>query len=121
MKSAALASLVIAALLLPTSSFAADPLTLEVAGAERRHANNQIVLDIRLSENSRRLFAAWTGRHVGKIVQVLIDGHVVSAPRLLTEITGGVLEVVGPSGDDINTWLPQLTDGRSVLSVDSED
>jgi preprotein translocase subunit SecD len=122
MKSTAIASLVILALLSPTYSFAADPLTLEVASAQRGHdLNDQIVLDVRLSDNSRRLFASWTGRHVNKTVHVLIDGRVVSTPRLVGEITGGVLEVIGPSRDEINAWIGRLTDGRSVLSVESED
>jgi preprotein translocase subunit SecD len=115
-------SLAALALFLPTYCLAGDPLTLKVAEAERGFdRNDNPALNIRLTENGRHLFGWWTSRHVGKIVSILIDGRVVMAPVVQTPISGGVLQISGRSADEIDAWIPKLLDGRSVLSVDSED
>jgi hypothetical protein len=115
-------SLAILALSSSTCTFAGDLLTLKVDEAERgTDQTGKVTLNIRLSENGRHLFGWWTARHVRKIMSVSIDGRVVSAARLMSPLTGGVLGVVGPSADEIDTWIPKLLDGRSVLSVDSDD
>jgi preprotein translocase subunit SecD len=98
-----------------------DLLTLKVAESTRgsQALTHSPTLDVRLNDDSRQLFAQWTHRHVGEVIEFLIDGQVVMRPRLQTPITGGVLQIAGPASEKIDEIAPKLVDGSSVLVVDT--
>src|SRR5687767_2108259 len=82
---------VAAALALSTSSQAvADILPLEVEKATVTYSfPDQSALDLQLTPQGGEAFAGFTERHVGKTVDLVIDGKVMISPRLVEPITGG--------------------------------
>jgi preprotein translocase subunit SecD len=117
-----LALLALCALLSSNYCLAADALSLRVAEASRGVSpDGAATLNVRLSQDSGHLFGEWTSRHVGEKVDILIDGRVVLSPRVLDPITGGAMQLLGPSADEIDALIPKLLDGRSALSVETRD
>ncbi|MBC6450991.1 SecDF P1 head subdomain-containing protein [Actinokineospora xionganensis] len=53
------------------------------------------VLTIELPEDTAAIFAKWTGEHVGEQLAIVVDGEVVSAPKIMSAITGGTLQIAG--------------------------
>jgi preprotein translocase subunit SecD len=102
--------------------FAGDLLTLKVIAATQfiYPGHSEPMLDIRIDEDSSRLFAKWTSRHIGEKINCLIDGRAVSQPRLMEAITGGSLQIGGMSADEIKTLIPKLLEGRSVFAVEDQ-
>ena len=49
----------------------------------------------RLTDEGRQRFAAATGANVGRTFAILVDGVVVSAPRMIAPITGGEGQITG--------------------------
>jgi hypothetical protein len=76
---------------------------------------------LRLTDSGRPSFAAWTARHLGRKVRIMIDGGVISEPYLPGPIDGGSFLVIGPTAQEIDALIPRLLDGRSVVSVDIKD
>ena len=108
---------------LTTQCLAGDLLNLRVAEATRGiHQNAHTpVINVRLSENSAHLFGWWTSKHVRETCNIEIDGRVVTQVRVLGAITGGMLQVSGPSAEEMDDMIPKLLDGRSALSVETKD
>jgi preprotein translocase subunit SecD len=75
---------------------AAEILPLDVAKATVTYSfPNQSALDLQLTPAGGEAFAAFTQRHVGKTIDLVIDGKVVISPRLAEPITGGRITVSG--------------------------
>jgi preprotein translocase subunit SecD len=110
------------ALSLPSVCFAGDLLTLKVVSAAQfvYPGHSELMLTIRIDDDSSRLFAKWTARHVDEKINCLIDGKVVSEPRLFVPITGGSLQIGGLSADEIKTLTRRLINGRSVFAVEDQ-
>jgi preprotein translocase subunit SecD len=53
------------------------------------------VLNIELPDDTAAIFAKWTGENVGEELAIVVDGEVVSAPRIMSAITGGSLQISG--------------------------
>ncbi len=53
----------------------------------------QRTVDIVLEDPGRRLFAAYTERHVGESFALVLDGAVISAPVIRETITGGQMQI----------------------------
>ncbi len=51
--------------------------------------NGQPQISIQFTESGRKRFAQVTRENIGKRLAIVIDGHVYSAPRIMTEIAGG--------------------------------
>ena len=86
-----------AALALFTSGQAvADILPLDVEKATVTYGfPDQSALDLQLTPQGGEAFAAFTERHVGKTVDLVIDGKVMISPRLVEPIIGGRIVVSG--------------------------
>jgi preprotein translocase subunit SecD len=123
MRSCLFASIVIAAWCPPISCFAGDLINLKIAKAEKFHdpRNALPVINVRVSDSDSHLFADWTSRHVGAKLNVMIDGRVVSEPRLMSPITGGSLQVSGLPEDEIDALIPKLLSGRSTVAIDTPE
>jgi preprotein translocase subunit SecD len=121
-RSCFIASIAIAASCLPLSCFAGDLINLKIVKAEKGFDQRPVVvLNMRLSESDSRLFGEWTLRHVGAKVSIMIDGRVVSEPRLLSPITGGSLQVSGLAESEIDALIPKLLNGRSTVAIDTQE
>ncbi|HOX01396.1 MAG TPA: hypothetical protein P5555_02700 [Candidatus Paceibacterota bacterium] len=51
--------------------------------------NGQPQIGIQFTESGRKRFAQVTRENIGKRLAIVIDGQVYSAPRIMTEISGG--------------------------------
>ena len=123
MKSDLFAAIAIAALCLPVSCFAGDLINLKVVKAEKSYdATNALpMLNMRLGDSDSHLFGEWSSRHVGAKLAIMIDGRVVSEPRLYSPITGGALQVSGLPESEIDALIPKLLNGRSTVAIDTKD
>ena len=75
---------------------AAEILPLDVEKATVTYGfPDQSALDLQLTVQGGEAFAGFTQRHVGKTVDLVIDGKVVISPRLVEPITGGRIVVSG--------------------------
>jgi preprotein translocase subunit SecD len=75
---------------------AAEILPLDVEKATVTYGfPDQTALDLQLTPHGGEAFATFTERHVGKTVDLVIDGKVMMSPRLVEPITGGRIAVSG--------------------------
>jgi preprotein translocase subunit SecD len=82
---------------LPSTLAAAGPLTLIVERAFVGEAagSGEPVLDLQLAPQSAKEFGDLTAAHVGKVVELRIDGKVVFAPTVRDPIRSGDVEISG--------------------------
>ena len=123
MKSDLFASMAILASCLPLSCFAGDLINLKIVKAEKSYDGRSAlpVLNMRLGDNDSHLFGDWTLRHVGAKCSIMIDGRVVSEPRLYSAITGGSLQVSGLPENEIDALIQKLLNGRSTVAIDAQE
>jgi preprotein translocase subunit SecD len=104
------------ALALGASSALAAPLGLAIksASAEPGTFDGQPTIVVELEPDAQRTFAKLTARHVGEILDLLIDGAVVSSPRIQTVIPGPSVVI---SGDFTTSEAAELA--RRISSGDA--
>jgi protein-export membrane protein SecD len=56
------------------------------------------VVTFTLKENGAKLFADYTAQHIGQFFAIVLDGKVISAPRINSSIPGGNVEISSPGG-----------------------
>jgi hypothetical protein len=117
------AAIVIAASCLPLSCFAGDLINLKIVKAEKTFDGRSAlpVLNMSLGDSDTHLFGEWSLRHVGAKLAIMIEGRVVSEPRLYSAIMGGSLQVSGLPENAIDALIPKLLDGRSTVAIDTQD
>jgi hypothetical protein len=59
------------------------------------------VVTFRLAAEGTRLFGEWTRDHIGEVFAIVVDGTILSAPRINAEIPGGDVEISQPGGWDL--------------------
>ena len=123
MRSCLFASMAILVSCLPLSCFAGDLINLKIVKAEKSFDGRSAlpVLNMRLGDSDSHLFGEWSLRHVGAKLAIMIDGRVVSEPRLYSAITGGSLQVSGMRENEIDALIPKLLDGRSTVAIDTQE
>ena len=90
------AALVALTVLPPTLAVAGPlPLTVERAFVGEAAGSGAPVLDLKLAPRSAREFGDLTAAHVGRIVELRIDGKVVFAPIVRDPIRSGDVEISG--------------------------
>jgi len=112
----------LAVLLLACGLAAAEPLALAVAAATvvRDPAPGQDALDVKLTPDSAKAFAAFTAANVGKTIDLSIDGAVVMSPRLVEPILGGEIMVSGTfSRDELRRLAERISSGSAMVMVDA--
>lgn len=104
------------ALALGASSAHAAPIGLAIKSASVQAdtfgARPTIVVE--LQPDAQRTFAKLTARHVGEILDLLVDGTVVSSPRIQTVIPGPSVVI---SGDFTSRQAAELA--RRISSGDA--
>jgi preprotein translocase subunit SecD len=99
----------------------AEPLTLEVTGAELGYdaRNNQPLVTFRLSEASRKAFADFSAQHVGETVDMRIDGKSVMKVVIREPITGGVGQITASSPDEARQLAKRLASRAARLDIEA--
>lgn len=78
----------------------------------------KVQVRVRFTEEGRRRFAEFTAAHVGRTVEVLLDGSAASAPmRILTPIPGGELVFYPVPADRAEDDAARLSSGSAAFGV----
>ena len=68
---------------------------LKDAQAATNPQNNQHVVNLEFSEEGGKKFADLTTKNVGRVISILLDGEVLTAPNVREPILGGKAEISG--------------------------
>ena len=110
------------------TAFAAPALAQHTMALDVRWASvapddmtGQPVLKISLSPDGAKAFGDFTVEHVGEVIDVLVDGAVVTSPRLNTPIHSDWVIITGPfSGTELETMADAINRGRSAVTLRGE-
>ena len=78
------------------------------AGPSTVDGSGQPAIEIRLAPQASKALAAYTSKHVGDTLPVVLDGVVLTAPTIQSPITDGHLLLGGPQDDADTTPLAAL-------------
>jgi preprotein translocase subunit SecD len=67
----------------------------DVAQASPEQIDDKNFVIVQFTENGALNFARTTKAHIGSFLAILIDGRVIAAPKIMTEITGGRAMLTG--------------------------
>ena len=107
-----------------TVSASADPLTLRVTRAEAAYVqrSGEPVVSMVFDEESKRLFADFTARHIGKAMELRIDGRTVMKAVIREPITGGAGQIAGGlTAQQAREMAERLSSGAARLEVEAAD
>ena len=113
--------LVAAGVLLEPGIASAAPMGLAIksASVQSDTFTGEPTLVVELLPSAQRAFAKLTTRHVGETLNLLIDGAVVSSPRIQTPIVGTSVVISGDFTPTEAVVLSQrLSNGESVVEVE---
>ena len=83
---------------------------LDGAKTQLDQNTGQWTLIITLTEDDSATFAEWTGEHIGEQAAIIVDGEIVSAPQIQSEIPGPEVQISGDfTRDDVEGLLHDLT------------
>lgn len=114
--------LAVAALLMANPALA-DSIALDIAKASIAYAfPNKTTLDIQLTPAGTSDFAAFTEKHVGKLVDLKVEGKVVMSPKLVEPITGGRITVSGQfAPGKLEAIAKKISAGAAAVNVETRD
>ena len=75
---------------------------------------NQPVVDLEFDGRGARIFADLTGKSVGKLMAIMLDDEVASAPRINERIGGGRAQITMGGG---RSAIQIMEDARSLVTV----
>ena len=113
--------LVATGVLLGPGIASAAPMSLAIksASVQSDTFTGEPTLVVELLPSAQRAFAKLTTRHVGETLNLLIDGAVVSSPRIQTPIVGTSVVISGDFTPTEAVALSQrLSNGESVVEVE---
>lgn len=99
----------------------AEPLTLAIAKAMvvPDSAPGQVALNLKMTPDSGRAFAAVTKANVGKTIDLSVGGNVVMSPRLVEPILGGEVMISGRfAKGELRRLAEQISAGKAKVTVD---
>lgn len=108
-----------AALLLGQPAMAAD-ISLAVATAEVGYDpfTAQPSVEVVLTQEGRKAFAKLTLQHVGDIIELRVDGELLSAPVVRSPILDGVVVVTGSMTEaEARSLALRLADQTAVITL----
>jgi preprotein translocase subunit SecD len=68
-------------------------------------------LALHFTKEAADRFTRVTTRYTGRRLAVVVDGKVVTAPKILHPITTGLFEITGPSEADVREMYGRIKDG----------
>ncbi|SDC18631.1 SecDF P1 head subdomain-containing protein [Actinokineospora iranica] len=66
-----------------------------VVAEDMRENGGGWVVTIRLPSDSARVFADWTSAHVDERLAIVVGDKLISAPTIMSPITGGTVQIAG--------------------------
>ncbi|MGN0407660.1 MAG: protein translocase subunit SecD [Bacteroides sp.] len=89
-----------------------------LAGTDSSSTTSKYVVSLEFNEDGKQKFADATTVNVGKIIYIIYDGKVVSAPRVNEVITGGSAQIDGmESYEEANTLASYVRIGAMPLEL----
>ena len=116
------ASLIVFGMGLSAGAALAEPLRLPIASASPGivvEGSGKAAIDIRLTEEGRRLFAKFTVANLGQKIDLRIDGKSMIQPIVREPIVGGVVQVLIDRPEEARGLLGHLNDGTAVLEAEA--
>jgi preprotein translocase subunit SecD len=117
----ACASVIILSLACSADGAVAEPLRLAVVSASAGivRTSGEVVVEVRLADDSRRLFANFTQTNLGQMIDVRIDGKSVSKPVVREPITAGVVPITIGEAEEARRLATRLSDRTATLEVEA--
>ena len=109
------------ALLLGTGSALAAPIGLAIksAGVEAGVFDGQPTIVVELAPDAQRTFAKLTARHLGEVLDLLVDGAVVSSPRIQTVSPGPSVVISGEfTASEAAELARRISSGDALVEVE---
>jgi preprotein translocase subunit SecD len=95
------------------------PLAVKSASARSGAFTGEPTLVVELQPSAQRAFTKLTTRHVGETLNLLIDGAVVSSPRIQSPIVGSSVVISGDfTASEAMALAQRLSNGESSVEVD---
>jgi preprotein translocase subunit SecD len=104
-----------------TTATAADLLLIEVTRAEMGfdRATGEPIVSFTMTENSRRQFAEFTARNVGRTTDFRVDGRSIMKPVIREPIVGGTSQIAGGfNANDAREMAARLSSGAAKIEVE---
>ena len=110
----------VAAVLCPTSSANAEPLSLRVAKADVvLDADGQRILAIDLTPESGKALAELTGGNIGKKIAIIVDGKILASPFIYERIGDGGFWLNSPLDQkELDIIVKRLSEQGAALQVE---
>ena len=108
-------------LMLGTGTASAAPIGLAIksAAVQTDSFTGQPTIAVELQPSAQRSFAKLTARHVGEILDLIVDGTVVSSPRIQAPVLGPSVMISGNfTASEAATLARRISDGDAVVEVE---
>jgi preprotein translocase subunit SecD len=108
-------------LLLGAGNALAAPIGLAIknAAVEAGIFDGQPTIVIELEPDAQRTFAKLTARHIGEVLDLLVDGAVVSSPRIQTVIPGPSVVISGEfTASEAAELARRISSGDALVEVE---
>ena len=101
---------------------ASEPITIEIVRAELGfdQRTGQPVITFRMTESSKRLFADFTSKNIGRPMEMRVDGRVIHKPVIREPILGGSGQLTGFGVDEGKALAERLSSGSTKLEVEAD-
>jgi preprotein translocase subunit SecD len=100
-----------------------QPIKLEVASAQLAfdQRTGEPVITFRMTEASRKVFADYTSKNVGRPMAVIVDGKVIMKPVIREPITGGTAQIAGNfTVAEAKTMAERISKGLAIVEIEAE-
>jgi preprotein translocase subunit SecD len=101
----------------------AQPLTIAVqdaaTGTDQR--SGETIVQLKMQKESGLAFAGFTQRHLGKPMEIRVDGRTVSKPVIREPILGGSLQISGQFSPDEAADLARRISAGTEVVVEAVD
>jgi preprotein translocase subunit SecD len=116
----ALASAVALAFLFPCGAIA-EPLQVVVASAAAAidARTGKPILTVRLTDEGRKSFGAFSQAHLGQAIDTRIEGKSLMKPVIREPIVGGVLQITMDSIEETRRLADRLSNGTTTLELEA--
>ena len=117
------AFLALSAALFVATIASAEPLIVELESATTGfdQRTGKPVLNIRLKDSFRRVFAIFSGNNVGRKVQLRVDGNVLHSSVIREPLLGGSFQLSGISLEEAQAMADALSRPGITVEVDAAD
>jgi preprotein translocase subunit SecD len=94
-------------------------LAIKSAAAEAGIFDGKPTIVIELEPDAQRTFAKLTARHLGEVLDLLVDGSVVSSPRIQTVIPGPSVTISGDfTASEATDLARRISSGDALVEVE---